>query len=187
MNRGKKGAIYSVIALMLCLAVYLNWNYSKTAGDADSVSGEPDEAHTPGEVRLVDGVVTPDGEGEDAAAVSDDYFANARLSREKARDEAVSILNATVQNDKADADAKEEATSCIQVMAQSAMREARIENMIIAKGYRDCVVFINDNGVNVIVAKPEGGLKDADVARIKDIVMGEAGVTADLIKIVATA
>ena len=73
------------------------------------------------------------------------------------------------------------------VMAQSAMREARIENMVIAKGYRDCVVFINDNGVNVIVAKPEGGLKDADIARIKDIVMGEAGVTADLIKIVATA
>ncbi|ODU54722.1 MAG: hypothetical protein ABT01_07930 [Clostridium sp. SCN 57-10] len=108
-------------------------------------------------------------------------------SREKARDEAVSILNATAQNDKADADAKEEATAGIQVMAQSAMREARIENMVIAKGYRDCVVFINDNGVNVIVAQPEGGLKDADVARIKDIVMGEAGVTADLIKIVATA
>ena len=185
MSRGKKGAIYSVIALMLCLAVYLNWNYSKVQNE-DSTAGEFEEARVPGEVRLVDGVVSQE-DGAQQTAVSDDYFANARLSREKARDEAVSILNATVENEKADADAKQEATACIQVMAQSAMREARIENMIIAKGYRECVVFINDNGVNVIVAKPEGGLKDADIARIKDIVMGEAGVTADLIKIVPTA
>ena len=72
-------------------------------------------------------------------------------------------------------------------MAQSAVKESRIENLIIAKGYKDCVVFINDNGVNVIISKLADGLQDSDVARITEIVMDEAGVDASKIKIIETA
>lgn len=48
------------------------------------------------------------------------------------------------------------------------------------------MTFVNDGGVNVIVSKTETGLTDADVARIRDIVISEAGVTADAIKIMET-
>ena len=71
-------------------------------------------------------------------------------------------------------------------MAQSAMKESRIENLVIAKGYDECVVFINDNGVNVIVQKPENGLQQEDIARIRDIVSSETGVSAEQIKIIET-
>ena len=191
----KKGAIYSVIALMLCVAVYLNWSYNR--GDDDfSAASNTDDSKILGQAQLVDGVAQTDEQGktEDAQESSgfndgsseDSYFAEARLSRQKARDEAVSILNVTVENESADEDAKAAATESIQVMAQSAMKESRIENLVIAKGYDECVVFINDNGVNVIVQKPENGLQQEDIARIRDIVISETGVTAEQIKIIET-
>lgn len=191
----KKGAIYSVIALMLCVAVYLNWSYNR--GDDDfSAASNTDDSKILGQAQLVDGVAQTDEQGktEDAQESSgfndgsseDSYFAEARLSRQKARDEAVSILNVTVENESADEDAKAAATESIQVMAQSAMKESRIENLVIAKGYDECVVFINNNGVNVIVQKPENGLQQEDIARIRDIVISETGVSAEQIKIIET-
>lgn len=191
----KKGAIYSVIALMLCVAVYLNWSYNR--GDDDfSAASNTDDSKILGQAQLVDGVAQTDEQGktEDAQESSgfndgsseDSYFAEARLSRQKARDEAVSILNVTVENESADEGAKAAATESIQVMAQSAMKESRIENLVIAKGYDECVVFINDNGVNVIVQKPENGLQQEDIARIRDIVISETGVSAEQIKIIET-
>lgn len=191
----RKSAIYSVIALMLCVAVYLNWSYNR--GDDDfSAASNTDDSKILGQAQLVDGVAQTDEQGktEDAQESSgfndgsseDSYFAEARLSRQKARDEAVSILNVTVENESADEDAKAAATESIQVMAQSAMKESRIENLVIAKGYDECVVFINDNGVNVIVQKPENGLQQEDIARIRDIVISETGVSAEQIKIIET-
>ena len=69
-------------------------------------------------------------------------------------------------------------------MAGNAMVEARIESLVIAKGYQDCVAFVNDSSVNVIVAKTETGLQDTDVARIRDIVISEANVAAEAIRII---
>ena len=40
-------------------------------------------------------------------------------------------------------------------MAENAVKEARIENLVVAKGFADCVTFINEEGVNVIVQKTE--------------------------------
>jgi hypothetical protein len=35
----KRGAIYSIIALMLCVAVYLNWSYSRGNAEAEVNGG----------------------------------------------------------------------------------------------------------------------------------------------------
>ena len=64
------------------------------------------------------------------------------------------------------------------------MSEAQIENLVIAKGYTDCVAFISEGGVSVVVSAVEGGLQDADAARITEIVMDETGVPASQIKII---
>ena len=53
-----------------------------------------------------------------------------------------------------------------------------------AKGYADCVAFIGENSVSVVVSAQEGGLTDSDVARITDIVMGETEFAANQIKII---
>ena len=182
----KKGAVYSVIALMLCVAVYLNWEYTREQTDPyTDVSGQTGLL---GQVDLMEepGIAAGEMEqsGEDSQTV--DYFSSARLSRQKARDEAVSILNVTLGNTNATADAVATANADIQALADNAVRESRIESLVVAKGYGDCVAFINASGINVIIPKTAQGLEAADAAKIKEIVIEETGMTADKIKIVET-
>lgn len=163
----KRGAIYGVIALLLCVAVYLNWSYVDT----------PDEL-------LAADQTNPDSTETSGTAEDKDYFVASRLSREQARDEAVSTLKELSESETADQTAKDEAAAQISALAEDSVTEANIESMIRAKGYEDAVVMIGDESVNVVVAPPEGGLQATDVTVIKDIVVAEAGVTAGQIKIV---
>ena len=59
-------------------------------------------------------------------------------------------------------------------IVQTALSEAQIESLIIAKGYQDCVAYMSDDGISVAVASPEGGMQQADVAVIADIVMTQS-------------
>ncbi|MBQ7624999.1 MAG: SpoIIIAH-like family protein [Clostridia bacterium] len=172
----KRGAIYSVIALMLCAAVYLNWNYSKNnpEGEGQTVSND----YTSGAGLLEDPLIVSGSETQK------NYFAEARLSRQKARDEAVNILNSTIESVGADENDVAAASAEIKVLAENSVIESRIENLIVAKGFKDCVVFVNDSAVNVIIEKDDNGVTDEEVAKIRDIVMDEAKVTADRIKII---
>ena len=163
----KRGAIYGVIALLLCVAVYLNWSYVDT----------PDEL-------LAADQTNPDSTETSGTKEDKDYFAASRLSREQARDEAVSTLKELSESETADQTAKDEAAAQISALAEDSVTEANIESMIRAKGYEDAVVMIGDESVNVVVSPPEGGLQATDVTVIKDIVVAEAGVTAGQIKIV---
>ena len=56
--------------------------------------------------------------------------------------------------------------------------------MCIRDSYTDCVAFIGDESVSLAVAAPEGGITEADPARIVDIVTEVAGFTASQIKII---
>ena len=68
-------------------------------------------------------------------------------------------------------------------MASATLRESEIENLITAKGYTDCVAFIGDNSVSVVVASPRGELTPEDVARVTDIVCGQTEVGAANVKV----
>ena len=131
--------------------------------------------------------VSLDQAGDQTASAASDYFSQARLSRQKARDEAVSIFKQTSENQNADQQSREQAEASISAMAENALKEARIENLVVAKGYQDCVAFINDDGVNVIVHKTEQGLQAEDAAKIRDIVISETEFAADAIQIIETA
>ena len=47
------------------------------------------------------------------------------------------------------------------------------------------MAFIGENALSLAVAAPEGGLTDADTARIVDVVNQTAGFSADQVKIIA--
>lgn len=186
----KRGAVYGVIALMLCAAVYLNWSYIGK-DDSNQVSGQSDGQTTNVLAQTENGQDTKK-DGKENSGKTDtttessgsDYFTDSRLSRQKARDEAISILKETTENDKASESDKEEANKQISALADNTVKEARIESLVKAKGYTDCVVFINDSDVNVIVSKADGKLEAADVSKIKDIILQETSVTTESIKIV---
>jgi stage III sporulation protein AH len=69
-------------------------------------------------------------------------------------------------------------------IVQTALSEAQIESLIIAKGYADCVAYMSPSGISVAVSSPEGGLQQTDVAVIADIVMTQADYSLDDIRVV---
>ena len=118
-----------------------------------------------------------------ANAEGKDYFASARLTRQQARDSALSLLKEASENDDVDAETASEAAKSIETLASYTLSEAQIENMVTAKGYEDCVVFMSEDGVSVVVSTGEEGLQTEDIARITDIVKQETGLSAESIKI----
>lgn len=188
MKLWKRNAVVAAIVLFVCVAVYLNWSYAQTEpGDSAAVGG----GKTLGEAALVSGqggtgdiLLEPPQTEQEQAAAGSDYFSAARLTRQQARDSAMSILQETVGNADAAQAVRDDAAASISVMAASTVTEAQIESLVTAKGYQDCVTFIGDNSISVVVSAQEGGLTSTDVARITDIVMGETDFTARQIKII---
>ena len=74
----KRGAVYGVIALLLCAAAYLNWSYVDTPEDLLAAQQTGAQADTQTDASA------------DSTAGEGDYFASSRLTRTQARDEAVS-------------------------------------------------------------------------------------------------
>ncbi len=185
----RRNAVVAVIAVFVCAAVYLNWNYEQQAGKVlgeSAMVGNEDplltgqEQQEGQEGQSGDGSAAKDGTAQNTS----DYFANARLNRQQARDSALTLLQDAAAGEGADQTLKDEANASIQTMADYTVTEAQIENLVVAKGYADCVAFIGEGELSLAVAAPEGGLTDADTARIVDVVQQTAAFTADQIKII---
>ena len=191
----KRNAVVAAIALFVCAAVYLNWSYEqeagKTLGESTLVdSGDPLLDGTSGEAPETPAAPDASQEGETGTAQADPaetggYFAAARLNRQQSRDSAMALLQDAAAGEDADQTLRDEANESIQTMAGYTVTEAQIENLVVAKGYADCVAFIGENALSLAVAAPEGGLTEADTAKIVDVVNQTAGFTADQIKIIA--
>ena len=182
----KRNAVVVAIALFVCAAVYLNWNYEqeaqagKTLGQSTMVGSETGDPLVKGENSA-----QPDNSGETGtSSTSGNYFATARLNRQQARDSALSLLQDAAAREDADETVKAQVNDTIQTMADYTVTEAQIENLVVAKGYADCVAFIGEDSLSLAVSAPEGGLTEADTAKIVDVVHQTAGFTADQIKII---
>ncbi len=189
MKLWKRNAVVAAIVLFVCVAVYLNWSYNN---GRETISPDTGTGKTLGEAALVDGVTIVGQDGEEIPASTeggadtliDTYFADARLSRQQARDSALSLLRDAAASEDADQSVIDSANLSIQAMADYTMKESQIENLVTAKGYADCVAFISENSVSVVVAPPEGGLTAADVAKVTDIALSETGFSASQVKII---
>ena len=117
------------------------------------------------------------------AAAASSYFDTARLSRQQSRDNALSLLREAADQENVEQTVLEDANRAIQTLAGYTMLEGQIENLVVAKGYADCVAFMGENSVSVVVSAAEDGLQMEDVAKITDIVLNETDYTADQIKI----
>lgn len=203
----KNGAVISVIALLLCVAVYLNWSYNNGLGEDIAVYDGDNYLQTSmdaGEAVETGSDADRFAEYEWEMTSSDDaesldetysvmnaraaefagYFDETRLSRQTTRDNSIAMLKETIANADASDTAKADAENKIALIASNAVKEARIESLVIAKGYLDCIAMVDDNGVSVVLLPEEEGLQSTDVARVKDIIIAEAAVKADMIKII---
>ena len=196
MKKGKRNLIIVAVLLFVCAAVWLNWSYNSKLSpepvDADMVSAEDaakaeaDAAYgaslTGSDSQAVLSALTQDGSA--AASVTNGYFASARLTRQQSRDSALELLEEAAASENASQEIIDSAMAEIADMAGCSMREAQVENLLIAKGFADCVVFMGGDGVTVAVPAPMEGLSQSDVARITETVLAETGLSASALRVI---
>lgn len=176
----KKNVLATAVLVTVCGGIYLNWRYSSDQGAKD-LTNTLDAQKVMSDELLVMGEL-PDGMSLDAGTTVTDYFAAVRLSRQQARDSAVALLQEAIAS--VEEDQSKETSGQLDEIVQTALCEAQIESLVIAKGYADCVAYMSDGGISVAVASPEGGLKDTDVALIADIVMSQSQMGMEKIRVV---
>ena len=177
----RRNAVAAMIVLFICVAVYLNWSYNSNLQTGKTLGEVTLADNTQDTVEDADKEKT-DTESTETAAT--EYFTNARLEKQKARDSALTMLKETTEKQDVSQQERDKAAANIESLATGAVSETRIETLIKAKGFEDCVALINSESVNVIVKVPEGGLTASDTTKIKDIVVAEAKVKPAQIKIV---
>lgn len=175
----KKNLVAAGILVTVCCGIYLNW---LSGGGTDT----KDLAETLNTDKLMnDSLLVM---GDDATQLPQeentvtDYFAAVRLSRQKARDSAVSLLQEAMNY--GDEASNQATTAQLEQIIETALIESTIESLVIAKGYADCVAYISEDGISVAVASPEGGMQQADVAVIADIVMSQTNLELTQIRVV---
>ena len=153
----------AMLAVVMCVAaaVLLNWSYNNRWGKADSKM-----------VAAVDSEIA-EANAKGTKAVNSSYFAEARLTRQISRDEALELLQSAASADAASQETIDSAMNAISHMAACSMQEAQIENLLLAKEFDDCVVYIGDDAVTVAVPAPMEGLSEDAVARITEVICTE--------------
>ena len=199
MKNLKRNIIVFSVLVFVCAAVYLNWSYNK--GDDASAAGQTAAADD----KTTDTAAAENTELTDIASVTEnedaesaglyyvpetvetgvsEYFAQIRLTRAQARDSAVETLSTVSETEGASQETVDTALSEIALVAKYTMLEAEIEGLILAKGFDECVVFINDGGIDVAVPVSGEGLSSAAVAQITDIVLTETDFEAENLTII---
>jgi len=163
----KQQVIVATSILMLVAAVYLNYAFFGGL----PTNSEPDDA-TIGQSAYVSGEVSQ----------NEDYFSMVELTRQKARDESMEVLQLVVDNEASIQSAKDEAMQRIQQTADEMQDEANIEALIVSKGFENCVAVLSEGKANIVV-KSEGLLPN-EIAQIKEIVYDQAGIVPANVKII---
>lgn len=158
---GVRNLVIVLSVLLIGVAVYVNW--ALFGGSAEP--GDDLNADVPGETDDV----TPSGGEEET-----NYFAASQIERQRARDEAIEVLQGVVDDADALDSAKEQALADIAAIAATIEKEANIESLIKAKGFEECVAVINGDKANNIV-KSEG-LKPNQLSQILEIVYLQADI-----------
>lgn len=177
MGNWKKNLLAAAVLLVVCAGIYMNWMYSNAEDVADLTDTLDSEKVMSDDSLMLE----VDGVTDDIMDTVTDYFAAVRLSRQQARDSAVKLLQEAMSyTDGTD----KESTAQLEEIVQMALCEAQIESLVIAKGYADCVAYMSAEGISVAVASPEGGIQNADVALIADIVLSQTDFALEDVRVV---
>ena len=173
------------LAAALVVAVYLNWQYARTGIGVDeeavnvsavAVEGEPVASPvTDGLMTEAEAVSSANknyGEAQLVSVANDagaKFFEEARLKRQKAHDEAME---------------KKDCTRQMTANLEDLNAENEIETLVKAKGFADCLCFLQSGRADLTVMTSGDALTAAQVAQIRDIVLSKSEVTVQNITVV---
>lgn len=180
----KKNLVAAAVLVTVCAGIYVNWLYTEESTAASLMDTVDVEKVMSDDALILSDDMAAISSAEDVQTTATDYFAAVRLSRQQARDNAVNLLQEAMAYSGTDGSKEVESAMELEEIVQTALSEAQIESLIIAKGYTDCVAYMSGEGISVAVSSPEGGLQEEDVAVIADIVMSQSAYSLDDIRVV---
>lgn len=170
MKKWRKNLVAGAVLVTVCAGIYVNWYYGEQQATTDLTDTLNEEKLLSSDMLVMSGAEIP--VEQDSSSTMSQYFASVRLSRQEARDSAVMLLQEAMAYEEDPQTAQTNAQ--LEQIVQTALCEAQIESLVIAKGYADCVAYIAEDGISIAVAAPEGGLVESDVAVIADVVLSQS-------------
>ena len=192
-SKNTRKATAITLAAALVIAVYLKWQYARTGvtleEDAVNVSQETvpvtDELMT--EAEAVSSANKNYGEAQLVSVANNSgskFFEEARLKRTKAHDEAMDSIQKALKSASLSTEEKKEYTSQLTGNLADLNAENEIETLVKAKGFADCLCFLQSGRADLTVMTSGDALTAAQVAQIRDIVLSKSSVTAQNITVV---
>ena len=170
----KRQLILATLIVALGAAVFVNWYYTRP--NANLKTGTQSATTTVvnlGDAQLVN-----------APTSNDEYFADAKLKRTAAHDEALETLNDIIKDASSSTQAVSSAQAKLEKISSDIKVETDLENAITAKLGSDCLVTINEDKAQVIVNK--NTLNDTVSTQIIDIVTNQTDIRAENITLIET-
>ena len=168
---GKRNIIIACAVLVIGVAVLMNFILFSKANQNAGYDGYDQPS---GNIS--------DSVGDNSVTDANAYFSATQVSRQRARDEALEVLQAVVENVDATEAMKNEALAEIAVIADEIQKEANIESLITAKGFEACVAVINNDAASIVVKADD--LQAAQIAQINAIVYEQAGILPSAVTII---
>ncbi len=178
MKNRKRNITMIAVLIFVCAAVAINWSYNNRWGRADSEMVSVEDS------AMLDAAAADKSVTAQKDAIESGYFAEARLTRQVSRDEALELLQTAAAAESASQETIDSAINAISAMATCSMKEAQIENLLLAKDFSDCVVYIGNGSITVAVPAPSEGLSAEAVARITDVICSETEYDASQLNII---
>ena len=182
--------IILVISLMLITAGYLNFqgneqtqdyqNSIAELGDATLVSTAPIIEET-NETIQEEIIQEENTETVNVVSNIEEYFIQSKLERENMYSQLLATYQEIYNNTNSTVEQKENAMQEIAEINKTKNAIMISENLIIAKGFENVIIFVNEESVSVIVDKEE--LEEGDIAQIQNIITREIGVDINQIHI----
>lgn len=200
-SKNTRKATAITLAAALVIAVYLNWQYARTgvieSGETLEVSAASIREETAASAPIIDGLMTEAeavsganknyGEAQLVSVANDSgskFFEEARLKRTKAHDEAMDAVQKALKSSSLSAEEKKSYTQQLTGNLEDLNAENEIETLVRAKGFADCLCFLQSGRADLTVMTSGDALTAAQVAQIRDIVLSKSSVTAQNITVV---
>lgn len=200
-SKNTRRATAVTLAAAMAVAVYLNWQYARDGLDlggealtvaATTSESEPvlsgaitDELMT--EAEAVSSTAKNYGEAQLVSVASDTgakFFEQARLKREKSHDEAMDTIQKSLRSAALTEEDKKAYAAQMKQNLEDLNAENEIETLVRAKGFADCLCFLQPGRADLTVMTSGDGLTAAQVAQIRDIVLSKTQLSAQNITVV---
>lgn len=193
-----------VIALMLVTAGYLDYiGKNKTEEVSSEITNQEEMASSPNAeeqqeeiAKLGDAKLVSDNQEQTQEVFSeeekkeeekketkedDGYFVSAKLDRTNMYSQVIENYQKIIENPNVSEEQKAITTQEIARVNKEQNSVMISENLLLAKGFDKCIIFVNDKSISVIIGKQD--LSQEEIAQIQNIISRELEASADNIHI----